>query len=87
MNTIPQPGQVWEHYSGNRFTVVLIANEGAVDRDKYPMTAVFQDDLGRVWALPLYEFYRRFTPVDDTAVRKEAGAITTDRQTGTGRER
>jgi len=71
MNTIPQPGQVWEHYSGNRFTVVLIANEGAVDRDKYPMTAVFQDDLGRVSALPLYEFYRRFTPVDDTAMRKE----------------
>lgn len=68
MNTIPQLGQVWEHYSGNRFKIILIANEGAVDRDKYPMTAVFQDDLGRVCALPLYEFYRRFTLVDDTAM-------------------
>lgn len=71
MNAIPKPGQVWEHYSGNRFKIVLVANEGAVDRDKYPMTAVFQDDKGRVYALPAYELYSRFTLVDATAVCEE----------------
>lgn len=29
MNAIPKPGQVWEHYSGNRFKIVLVANECA----------------------------------------------------------
>ena len=60
-NPIPQHGQVWEHYSGNRFSVALIANEGAIDRDKYPMTAVLQDDFGRMWAVPVFELYRNFT--------------------------
>lgn len=74
-NPFPQNGQVWEHYSGNRFSVVLIANEGAIDRDKYPMTAVLQDDFGRMWAVPVFELCRNFTYTGETSMTGCAGGV------------
>ena len=42
--------------------------EGAIDRDKYPMTAILQDDFGRMWAVPVYELYRNFTYTGETSM-------------------
>ncbi len=49
---IPKQGSKWKHKSGTIYEVVIVANEKATKQD-YPITVVYQDSEGNVWARTL----------------------------------
>ena len=54
-----EPGSLWEHYNGNRYVVVAIANQ--LDTEKYPKTVVHQNvENDTIWARPLSDWHRSY---------------------------
>ena len=58
---VPEPDTHWVHRNGNVYEVLHIANH-ASDRPEYPKLVVYQGDNGNVWARPLSDWHRSFTP-------------------------
>lgn len=49
---IPEQGTKWKHKSGTIYEVVIVANEKATKAD-YPITVVYKDIDGNIWARSL----------------------------------
>lgn len=49
---IPEKETQWKHKSGTIYEVVIVANEKATKAD-YPITVVYKDSEGNVWARTL----------------------------------
>lgn len=49
---IPHNGTKWKHKSGKVYEVVIVANETATKSD-YPITVVYKDTEGNIWARTL----------------------------------
>lgn len=60
-NTPPELNSKWEHYNGNLYEVILIANEYTEYPDKYPITVVYKGNNGRIWCRPLTKWFDSFT--------------------------
>lgn len=52
----------WQHHRGNRYILRYVANH-ANPSDKFPLTAVYEDINGNVWARPVDEFLKKFKRV------------------------
>lgn len=60
--TEPEAGQRWRHHSGRVYTVLFLTNnEGDGQRDKYPVTVVYEGENSRRWSGPLSDWHRRMT--------------------------
>lgn len=72
----PKPGQVWRHYNGNLYEVLMITN--LPDTEKYPRTIVYRTVLnGNIWSRRYTDWHRSFTrepsaPVVDEAMIERA---------------
>ena len=51
-------------YSGNRYTVICVANEGAKYPEKFPVLVIYRGEFDRIWSRPLSEFLDNFIEVD-----------------------
>lgn len=49
---IPSKGSKWKHKSGTIYEVIIVANEKATKAD-YPVTVVYKDIDGNIWARTL----------------------------------
>ncbi len=59
-----KPGSTWMHYSGNRYTVICVANEESEYPEKYPVTVVYRSEFNRIWSRPLAGFLDNFIEVN-----------------------
>lgn len=52
--------------TGKIFRLILVSNEyaRATARDKWPITAVYEDRYGHIWTCPLLEFESKFVEID-----------------------
>jgi hypothetical protein len=58
---------IWQHKNGNRYKVLLIANEDSTRQDDYPTTVVYQNIANRtVWARKLTDWHRSMHIVEIT---------------------
>lgn len=67
MESYPEIGSKWQHYNGNVYTVLLIANSEGDDparREKYPVTVVYQGTNGKVWSRAFDRWHASMTPLD-----------------------
>lgn len=65
---LPKVGSVWEHYNGNRYTVVSIANECTEHHDKYPVMVCYRGDNNNLLAMPLSTWLEGMKLVSDEPV-------------------
>lgn len=56
---IPAIGSAWQHRSGRTYTVLHIAN--VPDNRDYPLTIVYRDTDGNVWARWADDWHRTMT--------------------------
>lgn len=59
-----RPGQIWRHYNGNEYRVLMLANTEGDDESKqkkYPPTVVYRGNNGRTWARRLDDWHRSMT--------------------------
>lgn len=59
-----EAGTWWQHYNGKYYYVEIIANVGGDTR--YPVTVVYRDVHGKVWARPLSNWHRSMTFVPNS---------------------
>ena len=52
------PGTRWQHHSGRFYRVMMVVNEHATDRTKYPLLVVYMDEQQRTWCKPMDRFLR-----------------------------
>ncbi len=67
----PRPGSTWEHSNGNRYEVVLLANEHSVN-EKYVTTVVYRGVNNRIWSRPLSDWHRSMRFLSDKQKRGNA---------------
>ena len=67
-STPPLPMSVWQHTSGRFYMVLHIANVGARDEVKYPVTVVYCGGNGKVWSRPLHDWHRSMVLSDNTSL-------------------
>ena len=60
------PGSKWDHVNGNRYEVILLANEHS-ERSQYPVTVVYKGLNGKVWCRPLPDWHRSMLPAPSAA--------------------
>ena len=54
-------GSKWIHRkSGVEYKIILVANEDAEDNDKWPVTVIYQNPFGNIWARPLFAWDKSF---------------------------
>ena len=54
---VPVIHSLWTHISGRHYKVLSIANQHAL-KERYPITVVYMDNAGRIWARPLLDWHR-----------------------------
>jgi hypothetical protein len=56
---LPAIGSTWLHHGGSHYKVLMIANLGSQNFDKYPVTVVYENvDTGSVWCRRADDWYR-----------------------------
>lgn len=61
----PKVGTIWQHYNGQQYLVLMIANEMSTNPDKYPPSVVYQNVVTlTVWCRPVSDWARSLTPVE-----------------------
>jgi hypothetical protein len=55
---VPEVDSCWKHTNGGIYWVLHIANEQTTRPIQYPVTVVYQNRWGVVWARPLAEWAR-----------------------------
>ncbi len=60
---IPAIGSKWRHHKGGIYTVVIVSNECSTDKDKFPVTIIYQGDNGKVWSAGLLPFTISMRPM------------------------
>lgn len=60
---IPAIGSRWKHHKGGIYTVVIVSNEFSADKEKFPVTIVYQGDNGKVWSAGLLPFTISMRPM------------------------
>jgi hypothetical protein len=61
---MPRAGDIWQHYNGNQYVVLHIANEHTERPEQYPPTVVYAGyENERVWARPLSDWHRSMSYV------------------------
>lgn len=69
---IPCDDSVWQHTNGNRYQVVLIANNNGYKTDKYPQTVVYRNVSNRrVFSHKLSDWHRSMTFIADDVCEHE----------------
>lgn len=58
-------GSVWVHTNGNRYMVLMLANEFTEHPDRYPATVVYRGENGRIWSRALSDWHRSMSPSQD----------------------
>lgn len=59
-----EKGQVWQHYNGVMYLVLILANtegDNLMKREKYPETVVYRGVNGKVWSRRLDDWHRSMT--------------------------
>jgi hypothetical protein len=66
-NTIPKPGEIWEHYNGVNYEVVLITNLLS-NNPNYPVEVVYRTCKipNHLWSRPLDDWHRSMSLVKGT---------------------
>lgn len=59
------PGSHWRGRSGRLYEVITVANAHALDKGASPVTVVFKDRQGRVWARQMADWWLDFTILDE----------------------
>lgn len=59
----PEAGDIWRHWRGATYEVLLLANEcGGDDPERWPVMVVYRNPrLDQVWTRRLDEWHRSFT--------------------------
>ena len=59
-------GQVWQHYNGIEYVVVMIANLESKDIIKYPVQIIYSNIVtSSMWCRPLDDWHRSMTYMYD----------------------
>lgn len=59
---LPPKGSQWQHYNGNLYEVVTIANTFSTKRNR-PIMIIYKGENEKVWARPLSDWHRSMTQV------------------------
>lgn len=63
----PEVNEVWKHYNGNLYEVLMLTNTSVEQTDKYPHTIVYKNiNNGTVWSRRLDDWHRSFTFVESS---------------------
>lgn len=62
---LPEHMSIWLHTSGERYRVILVANEGSDRPGEYPITIVYRRlSDNTVWSRPFSRWYPSFTEIE-----------------------
>ena len=57
-----EAGTIWQHKNGNKYSVVLLANERSERLEEYPVMVVYENiDNHTVWTRKLTDWHRSMT--------------------------
>jgi len=57
--------QTYRHHSGRTYTVTDVTNEHSDNQEKFPLTVVYVDQMGRTWSRPAVDFLQKMTLVSE----------------------
>ena len=48
----PEKYSYWKHHNGNTYQIIMLANEGTKDEERYPVTVIYQNIFSAsVWSI------------------------------------